>query len=91
MQNYLAHPDHQMILPNQDGQNGNGSSKFEGKALFIRYILKNMILTLFSNLLIDPDCSFQNRYLANLPYFTTIMKLKLPKLKRLGLQTKEDK
>jgi len=35
MQNYLAHPDHQMILPNQDGQNGNGSSKFEGKALFI--------------------------------------------------------
>ena len=38
MQNYLAHPDHQMILPNQDGQNGNGSSKFEGKALFIRYI-----------------------------------------------------
>ena len=35
MQNYLAHPDHQMILPNQDGQNGNGSSKFEGKALYL--------------------------------------------------------
>jgi abhydrolase domain-containing protein 11 len=33
LQNYLAKPDHQMILRN--GQNGNGNSKFEGQALFI--------------------------------------------------------
>ena len=34
VENYLAHPDHQMILQG-NGQNGSGNAKFEGQALFI--------------------------------------------------------